>query len=105
MLLRLEKLFQDWILISFVLQQVYANITIIVLLLKEVVQNTCSIYVLFVLEKRRYLGLFVVKTDAVRTLSLTLTSALKCCYRKANELFWCSLCKEVDIFKVTVSLK
>ena len=63
------------------------------------------LYVLFVLEKRRYLGLFVVKTDAVRTLSLTLTSALKCCYRKANELFWCSLCKEVDIFKVTVSLK
>ena len=63
------------------------------------------LYVLFVLEKRRYLGLFVVKTDAVRTLSLTLTSALKCRYRKANELFWCSLCKEVDIFKVTVSLK
>ena len=34
MRLRLEKRFQEWILISFVLQQVYANITIIVLLLK-----------------------------------------------------------------------
>ena len=32
--LRLEKRFQEWILIRFVLQQVYANITIIVLLLK-----------------------------------------------------------------------
>ena len=61
--------------------------------------------VLFVLEKRRYLGLFIVKTDDVKNAISTLTFALKCCYRKANELFWCSLCKEVDIFKVKVSLK
>ena len=71
----------------------------------EISSSKCLLYVLFVLEKRRYLGLFVVKTDDVKNAISTLTFALKCCYRKANELFWCSLCKEVGIFKVTVWLK
>ena len=68
----------------------------------EISSSKCLLYVLFLLEKRRYLGLFVVKTDDVKNAISTLTFALKCCYRKANELFWFSLCKEVDIFKVTV---
>ena len=67
MRLRLEKRFQEWILISFVLQQVYANITIIVVgITFEIRSSKFLLYVLFVMEKRRYLGLFVVNTDAVK---------------------------------------
>ena len=67
MRLRVEKRFQEWILISFVLQQVYANVTIIVVgITFEIRSSKFLLYVLFVMEKRRYLGLFVVNTDAVK---------------------------------------